>query len=459
MVLVAIAMVAIIAIAALSIDLITLYLAREEAQRAADAAALTAARIISISGITGTADPGNQQPYWQSICGGPASVATQAAQAVGGQNAVGGIGGTVTVTYAAGGASPAADCSTLPTAFAVNPLITVQIQRATLPTFFSRIWGNAGNSVSATATAEVLNPSASDVNTNGGPTGAVTPVQPRCVKPWIVPNEDPQDGSCTVPGCPKFVSLSDGSISNPGITLGGGSSNGVIGESFNLFADCGTATNCLSPPTPQPQANATGGGFTGGVAPAAPNLEYLPGDATSVSSVAVPACGNSSNYQAAVAGCDQTTIYQCGTPAGNSIDLTENPGGPTGDTATGLACSLTNQSGPPLVGQDVLDTTTAYPFKLTAGAANPTKIASGTAISASNSIVSLPIVDTPLTITGNHGTVTVVGFLQVFVNSIDANGIVNVTVLNVAGCGNGSTTPNPPVSGSSPVPVRLITPP
>ncbi len=49
MVLVALAMVAIIAMAALSIDVITLYLAREEAQRSADAAALAAARVISLS--------------------------------------------------------------------------------------------------------------------------------------------------------------------------------------------------------------------------------------------------------------------------------------------------------------------------------------------------------------------------------------------------------------------------
>jgi uncharacterized membrane protein len=44
MVLVAMALVAIVAMAALSIDVVTLYLAREEAQRSADAAALGAAR-------------------------------------------------------------------------------------------------------------------------------------------------------------------------------------------------------------------------------------------------------------------------------------------------------------------------------------------------------------------------------------------------------------------------------
>jgi Flp pilus assembly protein TadG len=69
-------MVAILAMAALSIDLVVLYLAREEAQRSADAAALTAARVFSISGITG--DPDNSTPYRQQICGGFNSAATQA---------------------------------------------------------------------------------------------------------------------------------------------------------------------------------------------------------------------------------------------------------------------------------------------------------------------------------------------------------------------------------------------
>src|SRR5271169_3878077 len=81
--LVAIAMVAIIGIAALSIDVVTLYLAREEAQRSADAAALTAARVLSLSGVTG--DPNNVSGNWPTAC----STATQVAQAVANQNAVG----------------------------------------------------------------------------------------------------------------------------------------------------------------------------------------------------------------------------------------------------------------------------------------------------------------------------------------------------------------------------------
>src|SRR5580765_8486769 len=80
MVLVALAMVAIIAMAALSIDVIGLYLVKEEAQRSADAAALAAARVISISSLTG--DPSDSSTSWQRICGGSTSAATQAATAV-----------------------------------------------------------------------------------------------------------------------------------------------------------------------------------------------------------------------------------------------------------------------------------------------------------------------------------------------------------------------------------------
>src|SRR4030081_442011 len=86
MVLMALAMVAILAMAALSIDVITLYLANAEAQRSADAAALAAARILSISGMTG--DPTNTGS-WQLACG----TATQVAKSVGQlaqQNTVGG---------------------------------------------------------------------------------------------------------------------------------------------------------------------------------------------------------------------------------------------------------------------------------------------------------------------------------------------------------------------------------
>src|ERR1700737_5455348 len=79
MVLMAIAMVAILAMAALSIDVVTLYLANTEAQRSADTAALAAARVLSITGMTGdpahSAAGGIANP-WQQPCALAPSVRT-----------------------------------------------------------------------------------------------------------------------------------------------------------------------------------------------------------------------------------------------------------------------------------------------------------------------------------------------------------------------------------------------
>src|ERR1700722_74509 len=86
--LVALSMFAIIAMAGLSIDIGTLYEASAEAQRAADAGALAAARFISMSGVTG--DTSFHIPSWSAVCGGNASPASTAAIAVAQLNMVGG---------------------------------------------------------------------------------------------------------------------------------------------------------------------------------------------------------------------------------------------------------------------------------------------------------------------------------------------------------------------------------
>ncbi len=410
MVLVALAMVAIIAMAAMSIDLVTLYLAREEAQRAADSAALAAARVISVSGITGTASPAAYPGYWAAICGSTTGWATQAALSAAAQNSVGGNSVSVSVNYSDGSATNA-DCSSLSDAFAVNPLVIVQIAPTSIPSFFSRIWGLAGSNISASATAEVFNPSASNVN-GISPGAYVTPVEPRCVKPWIVPNLDPWNPSgCAGTACNPIVAPTNGQIQHAGISTGGSGLTGVIGETFNLFADCGpTSTTCLgggplpgNPPDNPPYANVPGvvGGrsYMGVTLPSPPNLEYVPGAVPQTASAfsAVPSCAPGTDYGSAVAGCDQTTVYQCGQQISglgnpNLVDLSENPGGPAGDSAMGLACSLTGNATLPLTGQDTL-TTSPYPFVVLTGAANPLKVATDTPVTSSNSIVSLPIYD------------------------------------------------------------------
>ena len=457
-VLVAAAMVAIIGMAALSIDVITLYLAREEAQRSADNAAIAAAKVISLSGLTG--DPNNSTLNWGAVCGpddGVNGVATRTAKAVAGQDTVGGIvATTINVTYSAGSGSTVGagttDCTTLSsTAFGLNPMVTVQLTRASLPTFFSRIWGNTGNSVSATATAEAFNSSNSGDQGNQT-TGTIIPVQPRCVKPWVVPNADPWNSGN------NFVALSDGRINHQGISLGGVGTPGVIGETFWLAPDCKPGANCtlITPP----QVNQPGIGESG------KNLLYVPGQVGTTTVLAVPSCA-AGDYEEAIAGCDQATNYSCGVPgAGNVVDTTISPAIPTTNAVQCLinqkdATDVTSSSG-----QDYLDDFAApdsYPFRILAGSKNPTGLSSGTPISNSLSIVSLPIYDNSSGVTINSNTqtiVTFVGFLQVFINAVDANGNINVTVLNVAGCSNGTGKPvGTSIIGNSPVPVRLITPP
>jgi hypothetical protein len=123
----------------------------------------------------------------------------------------------------------------------------------------------------------------------------------------------------------------------------------------------------------------------------------------------------------------------------------------TGDTATAAACLSKNG--------DTLSTT-VYPYQITSGPSNP--LASGSVVTSSNSIVSLPIYDDTEALNGsNNSPVTIVGFLQVFINSVDSatSGYVNVTVLNVAGCGESVPNNATYINGTSPVPVRLITAP
>ncbi len=302
MALVAVALVTIIAMAALAIDLGTLYQAKGEAQRAADAAALTAARIISISGITG--DPTNISNSWQPICGGAASAATLAAISEAQRNLISGAAATsanVSVKYGVGVAGASnTNCAGLGAGFGVNPVVTVTVTSAKLPIFFARVFslfpgGNYSNTTtSAAATAEVFNSSNSETV---DASATLTPVQPRCVKPLIIPNVDPTSSTGAA-----FINLASGAINNTGVYP-----NGVIGETFDLTADCRRG-----------QPNCYGGNLQPGAnprIPPTPNLDYVPA-LVQGTPVAVPSCATADNFQEAIAGCDQTTVYTCGTPAG-----------------------------------------------------------------------------------------------------------------------------------------------
>ena len=468
MILVAVAMVAIIAMAALSIDVITLYLAKQEAQRSADTAALAAARVLSVSGLTG--DPTNTTTL-TAVC----SLATQAAQGVASQNAVGSLAAIATVKYSAPAGTPTADCASLSTSsFGVNPLVTVQIQQTALPTFFSRIWGNSANTVSATATAEAFNPS----NSNPG-SPPTTTVQPRCVKPWAVPNQDPlhnngggvgicTGGSAGPSGCAKIVNLADGSIVNQGISLNGSGTSGVVGETFWLDPDCRWSQSPCATRINPPQANFNNGsGFMKGP----PDLVFAPVQVGVTTPSAVPSCASGDVTEEAIGGCDSPQNFSCGVPPPSGTNIVDLNRYPNASIADGVSCLIhqtdtTNFASSS--GQDALSpfgSPSAYPFQILAGGGNPLvtvaerKITAGTPITSSSSIVSLPIYDetTPITPGNASNPVTFVGFLQVFINAVDQYGNVNVTVLNVTGCSNNAS--GTVVAGRSPVPIRLITPP
>jgi hypothetical protein len=116
-------------------------------------------------------------------------------------------------------------------------------------------------------------------------------------------------------------------------------------------------------------------------------------------------------------GCDQNTVYACGIVGGGAqLDLTFNPGKTSGDTATATECRI-HQS----VGQDVLDTT-QFPFQIQAGLGNP--VITSAVVTSSNSIVTLPIYDgASFSISLDFPPINIVGFLQLFINGIQATAI------------------------------------
>src|ERR1700687_3974995 len=183
------------AMAALSIDVVTLYTARSEAQLAADGAARAGARVLANSGMT-------SKPTDAALTSNAETLASTVATQVARNNEVGGrklAGSEVTVSFPNAG-SPS---------FGTDPHVTVRVQRTDLPTFFARIWGSTQLTVTASATAEAYNPSGANASF-----GTTTPVAPICVKPWLLPNIDPT----SPPATPTTIfDPTTGAITNPAL--------------------------------------------------------------------------------------------------------------------------------------------------------------------------------------------------------------------------------------------------
>jgi Flp pilus assembly protein TadG len=432
MLLVVVAMLSMLGIVALAIDVITLYSARSETQRAADAGALAAAKMLVDMGVT--TDPTATVPTAAQI-----DAATKAAQSAAVNLSIASRQiqpGDVTLNFP-GQSTPT---------FVVNPKVTVTVQDANLPTFFARIWTHAALTVRASATAEGFNPSNTSIVP--GPTGV--PVVPRCVKPFIVPNCDPQHGGAGCGGTgDTFFDAVTGAIKNPGVAPGG-----IIGEEFDMLSNCGPGPSTCAPGAPT-VGTGPGGNRT---------LYYYPAQMPAATMSCPAGCTGGTNFEQEIECCNPTPI-SCGTtatlPAVNqlSVDTTVFPEGGGIPARSGVECLIHQTGGS---GQDTLVSgpPLTYPLEIQVGNGHPlagTVLSANDLVTTSDSLVTIPVYDGA----GTPGaTVNIIGFLQVFIDRAFPGGggpkagQFHVTVVNVAGCGSSAT--GTPVAGSTAVPVRLI---
>ena len=426
---VAVSMVSFIAMGALAIDLTSLYSARGEIQRAADAAALAGAKAFLDSGIVTDPNSSTLQTVAQNM-------ATAYAAGSASQNMV-----------ANGAAQLAPGFPALDFSIAGNPRITVRLQRTSLPLFFARIWGSSLASVSATAVAEAYNPAFSQFNG-----GSFLPSAPKCVKPLLLPNSDPAQ-----PGH-AFVNVASGVVNT--------AFGPFIGEQIAFKTACkpggGPVKGCNLPAAPK------GSGFQ--VPKAGEYLPMLVGTTHQYChGSAAPGCtGGAGDFQQSIECCDGTAFNfpQCGTSATSaSWDPTIDPRGigpSSSPVQNGLQCLIHSTGGS--TQQDLLDPSAfsagTGPLLISPGTFSQSRygLSSGAIVGTSDSVITVPLFDTgsgPLP--GSH-QVNIVGFLTLFVSDANAgNGDFNAIIMNVTGCGN-TPSSSAAVSGGgvSAIPVRLI---
>jgi hypothetical protein len=190
---IALSLVILLGMGALAIDLASLYVARNESQRAADSAALAGAKVFVESGCVTSGD-----------CTSEEGTATDRANQVASQILVGGQPVTVqSISF---------------NETSQNPQITVQVQSANLRIYFAGAIGvTTAPTVGASATAEAYNPS----GPAGGPTFCT-----GCLRPWLIANCNP---AFPAPGC-LLNSGSSYSVANPGCV----SSGGVVGQPIQI---------------------------------------------------------------------------------------------------------------------------------------------------------------------------------------------------------------------------------
>jgi hypothetical protein len=412
LVITAIGIVSMLSMLVLAIDVVTLYVSAGEAQKAADAAALAGAKVFVSSGFTsGQLGPPTAAGPQNLVCNGSTGLSDLQAQAAARQNLIAGTAPTTVTT----------SCIFSPPE---NPEITVAVTRTGLPMFFARIWGAGANRVSRTAKAEAYNPS-----------GSTVPVQVKSVKPWLIPNCDP---AISPPCTPYFVDpAANYALHNPAA---------YIGQFFKF-------RQRKNPPTANEYYA----------------LDLVPQATDCPSSLALPgSCtGLGPAYHDNIA-CANNVPMSCG----DTVNVNPNTGTMLAETTAGTQCLIhTDDHGNPpnscTTDADPDCFLTGPPVSISGGLSNPNPAMRVPNISRSDSVVTVPIFDYQNPANnpcpgGVCGTATVIGFLQLGIQSISLPpaagppaGQIGAVVLNAVGC---AASGAPPVSGGgvSPIPVRLV---
>jgi hypothetical protein len=433
------------AMAALSIDVVTLYTARSEAQLAADGAALAGARVLANSGMTSSSST--------TVGDNAVPLAMAVATQVAASSTVGGRTLNPGASPCVAGQEICVNIVTTGVDFIANPQVTVKVQRTDLPTFFARIWGTTQIKVAASATAEAYNPTSLQ-GTGGGPG---LPIAPMCVKPWLLPNLDPSN-----PTDPIFQP--SGALATTTTNLLGYITRAAPGSTrFRTVCAAPSGNTDCTGPTPTP----TVWKYYPGTTDPATGSFPAPSDTTCAG------CAGFTPYQLSIAGCVQTPI------ACNSQVTVDTTNYPNRDLETANAVNtLTHATAAANSGVSV-DTAVASPpggtepFQFLTGEENPIVLSGAmgaqTDVMVSDSLVTVPVIDTTTAAywPSNYPTVQIIGFVQLFLNptgqQVPPSNHIHTQVINMVGCGDGTgaVPAAPPAilgNGSSAVAVRLISP-
>jgi hypothetical protein len=194
---------------------------------------------------------------------------------------------------------------------------------------------------------------------------------------------------------------------------------------------------------------------------------FYPIDSSSYTGTAIaPACAASDTYSQAIAG-SNTTRFTCGQNV--TVSKAALVGVGLSTTTKAATICLIHASGAGLnQGQDApflsIFNFSLIPVATLGGSGNPIPGASGKTLARTDSLVTVPLYNGAALCVGTGcagtTTVTIVGFLQLYITDVTAGSAivqsnVDVQVWNAVGCA-GNSTGNPAVApGGSLIPVRL----